>query len=98
MISSSSIIAESPPVATASLPPAASDHAPSLCAPTALIHAESIALPVPTRDNNNHISFPTPDAEIEPTPPTPVAFPTSDNETCGLEQQCNINGVIIVFL
>lgn len=79
-ISGSGVIAESPGAATASLPPAPSVRAPSLRAPTASIHAESVAPPVPTKDDNDPISFPTSDAEVEPIPPAPVAFPTSDDK------------------
>ena len=77
-VSGSGVIAESPRVATASLPPAASVRSPSVRAPAASIRAESTA---PTaKDNNDPVAFPTSDAEVEPTPsPAPVAFPTSDN-------------------
>lgn len=74
-ISGSAVIAESPRAATASLPPAA-----SVRAPTASIHAESVAPSVPTKDTNDPISFPISDAEVEHTPPAPVTFPTSDDD------------------
>lgn len=75
------VVADSPEPVTTSLRPTDSVRAPSLHAPAVSIRAESTAPVVPPKDTTVPISFPTSGPEEElATAPTPVAFPTSDDQ------------------